>query len=626
MKKSKDLTSGSKTRKKKVFSSGDSRASKLENNNFKKEKVLKGVAASPGVAIGPLFTLKKQSTSFSLDHIVERKVDNVNEEINRFQSAIHETRSQILSLKKHVSENANKESDAQIFDAHLLIVDDKILMAEVVDVIKQDQIASDLAFYNVMNRYITAMSAMPDEYIKERAADIKDVAERVLHNLCGTSRVDLSNVPSDCVIVAHDLNPSDTALLDASTALGFITEVGSRTAHTAILARSMRLPAVVGVPNLISSLDDDISIVIVDGFVGDVIINPTEMTLEKYEKKLEKSQRLMLDFLEENSLRTETIDGYSIKLEANIDNSNDVQNVLKYGASDVGLFRTEYLYINRVTLPSEDELYNEFVRVIKKLPENASIVIRTLDVGGDKLIDNISTNFEHNPFLGLRAIRLCLRERKELLQTQLRAMLRASALGKVRILFPMVTAVEEVVQLKRTVEEIKIDLKKSRIDFYEDVRIGIMIETPAAALIAENLAYYVDFFCIGTNDLVQYTMAADRGNERVAYLYQEAHPAVLKLIHMVAKAAHNHAIPVAVCGEAASNPYYIPFFIGLGIYALSVTPTMLGSAKRVIRALRMNQAQDAVWHAMQSNTEEEALNYSFELLRKIAPDIVELMR
>ena len=594
-------------------------------NEDNQEIILSGVAASPGIAIGDSFALRKQTTSFSPDHIVKRQVDNVNDEINRFKSAIQETRGQILNLKKHLAKSASTIKDANIFDAHLLIVDDQMLMSEVVEVINREHIAADVAFYNVMDRYVTAMSVMPDEYIKERAADIKDVAERVLHNLCGTSRADLSNIPENRIVIAHDLTPSDTALLDTEVVLGFIIEAGSRTSHTAILARSMRLPAVVGVPNLISSFDKDTK-VIIDGFVGDVILNPKQETLAKYQKKLEKSQRLMSDLLEECSLRTETIDGYGIKLEANIDSSNDVDNVLKYGTSDVGLFRTEYLYINRVKLPTEDELYEEFKKVITALPQNASLVIRTLDVGGDKLIDNISPSFEHNPFLGLRAIRLCLTERRNLLQIQLKAILRASALGKVRILFPMVTTIEEVVQLKRIVEEIKIDLRRSKVDFYDDIRIGIMIETPAAALIAENLAYYVDFFCIGTNDLVQYTMAADRGNERVAYLYQDAHPAVLKLIHMVAKAAHNHAIPVSVCGEVASNPYYIPFLIGMGIYGLSVTPAMIGTAKRVIRALRMNQAQDAVWHAMQSNTEEEALTFAYKLLKEIAPDIVELMR
>ncbi len=595
-----------------------------KNKKLDHEIILQGVAASPGIAIGELFSLNKQTTSFSSDRMVKRKVDNINEEINRFKLAILETRNQILALKNHLLKVASKD-DVNIFDAHLLIVDDQMLMSEVVEVINREKIAADLAFFNVMDRYVTAMSAMPDDYIKERAADIKDVAERVLHNLCGTSRADLSKIPPNRIVVSHDLTPSDTALLDADIVLGFVIEAGSRTSHTAILARSMRLPAVVGVKDLISSIDGQ-AMIIVDGFIGDVIINPNKATLEKYEKKLEKSQRLMLDLLEECSLRTETIDGYGIKLEANIDSSNDVENVLKYGATDVGLFRTEYLYINRVKLPTEDELFEEFKKVILALPQNASLVIRTLDVGGDKLIDTITPSFEHNPFLGLRAIRLCLTERPSLLECQLRAMLRASALGKVRILFPMVTTVEEVVQLKRILENIKLDLRKSKVDFYDDVRVGIMIETPAAALIAENLAYYVDFFCIGTNDLIQYTMAADRGNERVSYLYQEAHPAVLKLIHMVAKAAHNHAIPVSVCGETASNPYYIPFLIGMGIYGLSVTPPMIGSAKRVIRKLRMDQAQDVVWHAMQSNTEEEALSFAKTLLKEIAPDIMALMR
>ncbi len=595
-----------------------------ENKQLDHEIILQGVAASPGIAIGELFALNKQSTSFSSDHIVKRKVDNINDEINRFKLAILETRNQILALKNHLLKVASRD-DVNIFDAHLLIVDDQMLMSEVVEVINREKIAADVAFFNVMDRYVTAMSAMPDDYIKERAADIKDVAERVLHNLCGTSRADLSKIPPNRIVVSHDLTPSDTALLDADIVLGFVIEAGSRTSHTAILARSMRLPAVVGVKNLISSLDGS-AMVIIDGFIGDVVINPSDETLAKYKKKLGKSQRLMLDLLEECSLRTETIDGYGIKLEANIDSANDVENVLKYGATDIGLFRTEYLYINRVKLPTEDELFEEFKKVIFALPQNASLVIRTLDVGGDKLIDTITPNFEHNPFLGLRAIRLCLTERPNLLYSQLRAMLRASALGKVRILFPMVTTIEEVVQLKRILENIKLDLRKSKVDFYDDVRVGVMIETPAAALIAENLACYVDFFCIGTNDLIQYTMAADRGNERVAYLYQEAHPAVLKLIHMVAKAAHNHAIPVSVCGETASNPYYIPFLIGMGIYGLSVTPPMLGSAKRVIRKLRMDQAQDVVWHAMQSNTEEEALSFAKALLREIAPDIMDLMR
>jgi phosphotransferase system enzyme I (PtsI) len=403
----------------------------------------------------------------------------------------------------------------------------------------------------------------------------------------------------------------------------FAIETGTNTSHTAILARSMEIPAVVGIPGeIFATLNNDDEI-IVDGYIGTVITNPSQKTKELYKMKAEEEGRFYIDLIRESRLRPETVDGFTIQLASNIETINDIQAAKKFGTCGVGLFRTEYMYLNSNRLPSEDEQYETYKKLILDM-NGEPVVVRTLDIGGDKLDQNISSHVEQNPFLGLRAIRLCLRERRDLLRTQLRAILRASAYGNLKIMFPMISCVEEVQEAKEFMDEIKEELAGLKIDHNTHIETGIMIETPSAALMAEKLAKIVDFFSIGTNDLVQYTMAIDRSNEKVAYLYHPANPAILELIKRVVDAARRNNIWVSLCGQMAGNPKYTPLLVGMGIHELSMSPISLGAVRRIIRKLTMHEAEKAVEEALKCSTADEALEVSLELLQKISPDITEL--
>lgn len=588
--------------------------------NTKKEIVFHGIPASPGVAIGPALIIGNHCTSYKEPEKRQIDPEETELEVARFQKALDKTRYEIQELQKRV-QNKLDEREASIFDAHLLIVDDKMLMDEIEDLIRRKHQPADYAFYNVIRRYISALAAMQDTYIKERASDIEDVSSRIISNLQGLKRPALDHLPGQRVIVARDLTPSDTALLDRENTLGFSIESGSRTSHTAILARSMQIPAVVGLKNNLADRLENGDLLIVDGFMGMVIINPKEETQNLYALKESREEKYYADLLKETRLRPETIDGYCIQLAANIENPGDIPQAKRHGAAGVGLFRTEYLYINEKNLPSEEKQYEIYSESVREM-QGSQVVIRTIDLGGDKLADIISSHYEPNPFLGLRAVRLCLQEKRDLFRTQLRAILKASAHGNASVMFPMVTCVDELDMLLDFLKETKEQLKAEKVPFNENLETGIMIETPSAAIMADALASKVDFFSIGTNDLVQYTLAVDRSNDNVAYLYQPSHPAILRLIEQVTKAAKHNNIWVSVCGEMASDPRYTPLLAGLGVHELSMSPVSLGTIRRIIRRMRMHEAEDVATKAMECTTAEEALELSESLLYKIAPDIV----
>jgi phosphotransferase system enzyme I (PtsI) len=588
--------------------------------NTKKEIVFHGIPASPGVAIGPALIIGSHCNAYKEPEKRQIDPDEIEIEVARFQKALDKTRHEIQELQKRI-QNKLDEREASIFDAHLLIVDDKMLTDEIEDLIRRRRQPADYAFYNVIRRYISALTAMQDTYIKERVADIEDVSSRIISNLQGMKRPALDHLPGQRTIVARDLTPSDTALLDRENTLGFAIETGSRTSHTAILARSMQIPAVVGLKNSIAGRLENGDLLIVDGFMGMVIINPKEETQNLYALKESREEKYYADLLKETRLRPETIDGYCIQLAANIEQASDISQAKRHGAAGVGLFRTEYLYINERSLPSEEKQYEIYSASLKEM-QGSQVVIRTMDLGGDKLADLISSHYEPNPFLGLRAVRLCLQEKRDLFRTQLRAILRASVHGNASIMFPMVTCVDELDMILDFLQETKEQLKKEKIPFDENIETGIMIETPSAAIMADALATKVDFFSIGTNDLVQYTMAVDRSNDSVAYLYQPSHPAILRLIDRVAKAAKYNNIWVSVCGEMASDPRYTPLLVGLGVHELSMSPVSLGTIRRIIRRLRMHEAEELATKAMACTTAEQALELSESLLYKIAPDIV----
>ncbi len=585
----------------------------------KREIMLHGIPASPGIAIGVALAVG-DSDRISLEPeshpITEAEVPN---EINRFTAALEKTRLQIMELQKRV-QSSLQASEASIFDAHLLIVDDKVLTQEVVSEIRKKLQSANVVFCEIIRRYIAAISGVDDQYLKERASDVADVAYRILENLNGQERQLLDHLPGQRIVISRDLTPSDTALLDRENVQAFATETGSRTSHTAILARSMKIPAVVGLSGICGQIHNG-DMLIIDGFLGAVILNPKQETLELYAQKEAFKEQLYNELQRESSLTPETVDGYRIQLAANIDNINNLDDILNSGAAGIGLFRTEYLFMAN-KIPTEEEQF-EVYRKIASAMDGQVTIIRTLDVGGDKLSSLLNISHDPNPFLGLRSIRLCLAY-PELLIPQLRAILRASAFGNIKMMFPMVTCEDELDKLMEILESVRKELRMEKKKFDEEMEVGIMIETPAAALFADHLAKKADFFSIGTNDLVQYTMAVDRGNEKVANLYRPAHPVIVMLINRIVQAAEKAGIWVSVCGEMASDPRFIPLLVGLGVQELSMSPVSLGMARRVIRRLKMYEAESLAEKALKCTEHAQILKMSDELLHRIAPDVISL--
>lgn len=589
------------------------------------EQHLKGIAAAPGIAIGRVYKLVSSVLSEEKPERREITRDEVKEEQGRFTLALDRTRDELLALRNKLSSELNSK-DAEIFDAHLMIVEDRMLYDEVMQMISDSLLSADFSYYTVINRYAAAIAAMPDAYIQERAADIRDVGARVLRNLQNLPQNEKrpADVKEPYIVIAHDLTPSDTATLDRGMVLGFATESGSKTSHSAVLARSMQLPALVGLgEGLLDKLSDGDE-VIIDGFSGFLIIDPDSSTKESYAKKAEDMERFLSSLTQEAKLRPETLDGFMVQLSSNIESLDDLPQVKKFGSCGVGLFRSEYMFLTRSTPPDEEEQFNTYRSILRELGDDP-LIVRTLDVGGDKLNNQLRRYAEDNPFLGLRGIRLSLRERQDLLRTQLRALLRAGVYGNLRVMIPMVSCIEEVVEVKSIIEELQLELKRERKDFVQHLELGAMVETPAAALMAEHLAHHVDFFSIGTNDLIQYTMAIDRGNERVAYLYQPGHPVMLKLINSCVSVARRHNIYVSVCGQAASDPRLAILFAGLGVHELSMVPSNIGAIRRVIRQMTMFEAEQAGQAALQCATAAEVMKIAGKVLSKVAPEVIALV-
>ena len=586
-------------------------------NNVKEEVVLSGVPASPGIAIGTALVLGGRITQ------VERKAitpTQIPAELANFDKALAKTKAQLLEIQKRVQEELD-DSDARIFDAHLLIIDDQTLVNEAKETVRKELVNIDFAFNQIIQRYVKAMSKISDPYIKERGADITDVASRVLSNIHGLELEPLSKLPGQRIIISADLKPSDTAALDRDNAQAFATETGSRTSHAAIMARSMKIPAAVGVKPSIAGIRNG-DIVIVDGYTGTVVVNPSAETLNLYAQKEARGGQMQSDLLSESRLRPETIDGFRIQLAANIELPEDVEDAKRYRAAGIGLYRTEYMYINRNDLPDEEEQFLVYRDIVSRM-EGKPVIIRTMDLGGDKLTDIVNYQHEDNPFLGYRAIRLCLGFPK-IFRKQLRAIFRASHYGNTKIMFPMITCAEEIDQIHEILDDIKKELRAEKLPFDENIETGIMIETPSAAIIADRLASKVDFFSIGTNDLVQYTLAVDRNSEKMDYLYQPTHPAILALIKQVATAARAHGIWVGVCGEMAGDPKYTALLLGIGVHELSMSPVSMGPIRRLIRKIKMHEAEDLADKALRCSTAKEAQALSDAFLQQVAPEVFSL--
>ncbi len=583
----------------------------------KGEREFRGIPVSGGVCRGKILLLDR------LRPVVQKRVlseAEVPEEIARLERALSDTRQQITEVQRQVTEKMGA-SESSIFDAHLLVLEDRTLLDEIVRLISEQKVGAEHAFHSVAERYAASLASINDDYLRERASDMRDVAARVLNNLLGLEQdLDLRHLKEPCIVVSHDLSPSNTAQLDKRQVLGLATGVGSRTSHTAIMARSLGIPAAVGLGDLGPQMESG-QYALLDGFNGVLIVNPTDQTLFTYGQLVRKQETLqekLRDVLDKPAV---TLDGHRVVLAANIEHASDVEQVKANGAEGVGLFRTEYLFIDQETPPNEEQQFRDYqtaAQALKPLP----VVIRTLDLGGDKLMAHLPIPKEMNPFLGWRAIRFCLQER-DLFREQLRAILRASVEGNVKMMYPMISGLDELNQANELVDQCKVELRQEGIPFDEQLKIGAMIETPSAAIVADSLAKRVKFFSIGTNDLIQYSLAVDRMNEKIAHLYEPTHPAIVRLIKSTVDAAHSQKIPVSVCGEMGSDLAMVPLLLGLGVDELSVAPPMVPQVKFLIRRLKMTEATTLASYALQSESAADILGQCQELARNIAPSLFE---
>ena len=584
---------------------------------FKQELMLHGIGVSPGVVEGRVFVLGGES-----DHHEERIIaaKDVPDEIARFEDAVIETRGQIRDIQRSVVEQL-AHTDPGILDAHLMVLDDRTLVEQVVGEIRDKRRNTEAILWDVTNRYVDALAGVADDYLRERVSDIKDVMRRILRNLGGNVASELAGLTERCVIVAHDLAPSETAALPRQLVLGFATDLGSPTSHSAMMARAMEIPAVVGMHDVTKKVSSGDRILI-DGNKGVVIVEPTIDRLKIYGKVLAVRQHIQSGLTNLKNEPAVTRDGVRVALMANIEMADDVEAVLEYGAEGVGLFRSEYVYMAASELPSEDIQTAIYDKVAARL-NPGKVTIRTLDIGGDKFTPYSALPKEGNPFLGKRSIRISLSE-PEVFKTQLRAILRASSRKNVRLMYPMISCVEELQRANELLGEAKNELRSRGIPFDESIETGAMVEVPAAALSAEHIAGHVKFFSLGTNDLVQYTMAVDRVNEQVAYLYQPTHPAILRLIAMTIDAARKFGLKVSVCGEMASDPVICPLLVGLGVDEFSVQPSAIPAIKDVIRSIGFDDAKALAGKALLAHSSADVLQYCRDLISRVAPEILEL--
>src|SRR4029077_9713378 len=566
-----------------------------------------GIGVSPGIAFGRIHVVRED-----LDEVVRYQIapSQVTDEIGRFEAGLIQTRMQILEMQQRIAESIGAK-DAAIFDAHLLVVEDRTLIDEVLRKLKADLCNVEWAFQEVATRYAETLSKIDDPYLRERALDIQDVTKRVIRNLQGKAPKAFLSLGQPHILVSHDFTPSDTASMSRDNVLGIATDVGSRTSHAAILSRSLNIPAVLGLHDITAKVETG-QHVLVDGSNGWLIVNPKPETLEYYKQIESRRAKVTAQLKQLRETTSITRDGRHIVLSANIELPADGDKVSANGAEGIGLYRTEFLYLNRETLPSEDEQYETYRKVAERVRPNP-LIIRTFDLGGDKLATGAADiGDELNPFLGWRAIRFCL-ENQDIFKTQLRAILRASAVGNVKVMFPMISGLEELRRAIAVLEECKQQLRNSKTEMAAKLEVGAMVEIPSAAICASALAREVDFFSIGTNDLIQYALAVDRVNEKIAYLYEPTHPAILRLLKMVADAAHSNHIWVGVCGEMAGDVALLPLLLGLGMDELSAAATLVPRVKRAVQSLTIPECRELVEETLKLNTASEILERCLQL-------------
>ena len=551
--------------------------------NHAKEIVLKGIPASPGICHGDAMLFAQINIDVPLYRISENEVSVEKE---RFQKAILATREEIIQIRDQVS-NSLGEDEALIFDAHLMVLEDNALITETIQHIEQNKQNVEYSFNVVVERYINFFKTIEDEYLRERVSDIKDVSRRVLNHLVGATKNTSLSTPQNRIIVSEDITPSQAVSFNKDNLLGFITDSGGATSHFVIMSRSFKIPAVVGLHNATEKIKQN-DYILIDGYEGLVFINPSAETIKEYDQIANKQREIERSFQEELVEKTETLDGHSIELMANIEASDDISASIQDSFDGIGLFRTESIYLMKNGMPSEEEQFNEYASVVKNT-NGKPVIIRTLDIGGDKLINGV----HDDSFLGLRAIRFCL-ENLTIFKTQLRAILRASIFGDIRIMYPMISGVEELDKANYILDEVKEELLAEEIAFDSDIQVGAMIELPSAVSIIDLLANKVDFFSVGTNDLIQYLMAVDRMDDRVSHLYQPTHPAVLRSLKSIFEQSDSNQKHVSVCGEMAGEPIYAALLIGLGAKSLSVSVSRLPEIKHYIRLMNLGELKELI--------------------------------
>jgi phosphotransferase system enzyme I (PtsI) len=586
------------------------------SDSARQEIRFEGVGVSPGMACGKIHVVRDD-----LDDVVRYRIaaSQIPDEIGRFETALIQTRMQILEMQQRIAESIGTK-DAAIFDAHLLVVEDRTLIDEVLRKLETDLCNVEWVFQEVATRYAETLNKIDDPYLRERALDIQDVTKRVIRNLQGKAPKTFLALSEQHILVAHNLTPSDTASINRANVLGVATDLGSRTSHAAILARSLNIPAVVGLHDITTKLETGQQ-VLVDGSDGLLIVDPAPETIAHYAEIESRRAKVTARLKELRTTRSTTRDGHHIVLSANIELPEDVEAVAANGAEGIGLYRTEFLYLNRSTLPTEHEQFETYRKVAERVRPDP-LIIRTFDLGGDKLAPGtVDIADELNPFLGWRAIRLCL-ENVDIFKTQLRAILRAGAVGNIKIMFPMISGLDELRRAKAVLAECREELRRSGVPLAEKIDVGAMIEIPSAAICANVLAPEVDFFSIGTNDLIQYALAVDRVNEKLAHLYEPTHPAVLRLLKMIAEAAHANNIWVGVCGEMAGDVALIPLLLGLGMDELSAGATLVPRVKRAVQSLTIPECRELVEETLKLNTASEILARCLELADKRYGDLL----
>jgi len=560
--------------------------------------MLKGIAASPGIVIGRAFLLEEEEF-----YISKRTIEpaDIKQEIIRFRKALAETKEEMDGIRQRVLKQLGKRH-VRLFDAYLLILDDPILRNDVIRMVMEQRVNAEYALQMVIDKITKTFNIIDDGYLRDRSMDILDVGKRVLKHLLGRERQELASLPSPVIVVAHNLTPADTIAMRKENVIGFATDIGGRTSHTAIMAQSLEIPAVVGLKNITKKVTPGDTI-IVDGIEGIVIIDPDSLTVENYERQKIKFTDAEEALKKLTDLPAVTADEYTVELQANIEVPEEIPSVHAHGATGIGLFRTEYIYLNRVDLPSEEEQYQQYVSVARKMIPYP-VVIRTMDLGADRFVGEFGISSERNPFMGLRAIRLCFRY-PDVFKTQLRAILRASVEGNLKIMYPMICCVEELRHANELLEEVKNELREEKNPFNENMEVGVMIETPSSALIADILAREAGFLSIGTNDLIQYTLAVDRVNENVTHLYKPLHLSILRLVKRVIDAGHKEGKRVGMCGEMAADPSFTKILLGMGLDEFSMSPLSIPKIKKIIRSTNLTRARELANEVLATREQEE---------------------